>query len=383
MQKFCKCPDGGTDLGRPDRIRKFAPKGFGYSRRKMSDRFQELVEVERMAAQLRARKPGSIRLKVDVLDEIACGSSRFPIYAFELGSPDPEAPVLAFFGGVHGLERIGSQVVISYLGNVIERVDWDESLHWLLERVRLLVLPIVNPGGMHLHRRSNPRGVDLMRNAPVDSLESTWLLGGQRITRHLPWYRGEQDQLERESEALCKWVEARSFESRFALWIDVHSGFGRVDRFWFPYAKSRDPFPRLPEVMALKRLLDRAYPHHVYRLEPQALNYVTHGDLWDYLFDRQRELKGESGGLMLPFTLEMGSWAWVRKNPWQLFSFAGPFNPIKPHRQRRVLRRHLILMDFLLRAAASHERWLPSSEGIERSELEREARGLWYPGIRV
>ena len=36
----------------------------------------------------------------------------------------------------------------------------------------------------------------------------------------------------------------------------------------------------------------------------------------------------------------------------------GRFNPVKPHRHRRTLRRHLPLLDFLLHAVISHRAWL-------------------------
>jgi hypothetical protein len=62
----------------------------------------------------------------------------------------------------------------------------------------------------------------------------------------------------------------------------------------------------------------------------------------------------------LPLTLEMGSWMWVRKNPLQGLSSLGRFNPLKPHRHRRTLRRHMPLLEFLLHAAASHRAWLPA-----------------------
>jgi hypothetical protein len=336
--------------------------------------FAELIETERLATAWVAAGG-----RCEAIAEIPVGArapgARFPVLAFEIGSRDPRAPVLGLFGGVHGLERIGSQVVIAYLASFLGLAQWDESLQWLLERTRLIAVPIVNPVGMYLHRRANPRGVDLMRNSPTEARDATWLLGGHRISPRLPWYRGTEGELEAESAALCRFVEERSFASRFALWVDVHSGFGRIDRLWFPYARTREPFPWLAEVVALKGLLDQAYPHHVYRLEPQALNYVTHGDLWDYLFDRHARERTAGEGLVLPLTLEMGSWAWVRKNPWQMFSYAGPFNPIKPHRERRVLRRHLGLMDFLLRAAGSHRRWLPT---VDRAALERQAHSLWY-----
>jgi hypothetical protein len=118
----------------------------------------------------------------------------------------------------------------------------------------------------------------------------------------------------------------------------------------------------------------------VYRFEPQAISYTVRGDLWDHLYDRHRSL-GAPGAdpsrLFLPLTLEMGSWIWVKKNPRQVFSALGGFNPVKPHRLRRTLRRHLTLFDFLFRAAASASSWLPDGEE-ERARLEDEAFELWY-----
>ena len=105
----------------------------------------------------------------------------------------------------------------------------------------------------------------------------------------------------------------------------------------------------------VQRLLDRTLPNHVYRVEQTAQAYTIRGDLWDYLYDRRREA---GAGCMLPLTLEMGSWAWVRKNPLQALSTLGRFNPVRPHRHRRTLRRHLPLLDFLCHAVASYDAWL-------------------------
>ena len=61
----------------------------------------------------------------------------------------------------------------------------------------------------------------------------------------------------------------------------------------------------------------------------------------------------------------MGSWLWVKKNPRQFFSRRGIFNPLIEHRQQRVLRRHLALLDFAMRAAYSHRRWIPQDSARE------------------
>ena len=80
--------------------------------------------------------------------------------------------------------------------------------------------------------------------------------------------------METETAALCELVKRQVFPSRSAIVIDVHSGFGLVDRLWFPYARTRRPFPRLAELHALVTLLDDTLPHHVYRIEPREATVV-------------------------------------------------------------------------------------------------------------
>jgi hypothetical protein len=163
--------------------------------------------------------------------------------------------------------------------------------------------------------------------------------------------------MEVEAAALIRLVEDDVFASRFAVALDLHSGFGFVDRLWYPYARTRERLPDQPAIAALGGLLDATLPNHVYRLEQTAQTYTIRGDLWDHLYDRRR---AAGGGVLLPLTLEMGSWTWVRKNPLQALSSLGRFNPIKPHRHRRTLRRHLPLLDFLLHATASYRAWTPA-----------------------
>ena len=74
----------------------------------------------------------------------------------------------------------------------------------------------------------------------------------------------------------------------------------------------------------------------------------------------------------------MGLWLWVKKNPRQLFTRHGIFNPLIEHRRQRVLRRHMSCLDFMARAASSHGRWLPD-EG-DRSRHRLAALERWYRG---
>lgn len=323
--------------------------------------FSELNRIEKLAETASALNSDgkAVLVSAETLGNIEAAGRSFPIHAFMIGSRHRAAPALGLFGGVHGLERVGTHVVISYLEGLFAQLEWDEHLRELFSKVRIVAIPLINPGGMFLGRRSNPRGVDLNRNSPVEAqTPPPWLAGGHRIGPWLPWYRGPAGaEMEPEARALADFVKKELFPSKMALSIDFHSGFGLQDRLWYPYARTTEPFPRINEALSLKRLFDRSYPHHIYTVEPQSLNYTQHGDLWDYLFDEHRA-HAQNGGVFLPWTLEMGSWQWVKKNPKQLFSLAGPFNPVKPHRYRRIMRRHVPLIDFFLRAALNHPAWV-------------------------
>ena len=318
--------------------------------------FYEMTWLEKVALQV---PPGS---RVETLTHVTTGDRSFPVLGISVGSEQPDAPVFGLFAGVHGLERIGTHVALAFLESLFARIRWDKPLASLFKQVRLVTIPLVNPGGMFLNRRSNPNGVDLMRNAPVDADEATpFLLGGHRISRVLPWYRGRADNpMEPEAGAMLDFVKREVLPANAALTLDIHSGFGGVDRLWFPYARTKRLFPGMEQVRHFKKLLDESYPNHVYWIEQQSDSYTANGDLWDFLYDTWRDTHGEGDSatpFFVPWTLEMGSWAWVRKNPRQIFSAHGPFNPMKPHRYERILRRHIFLLDFFLRAARNYKRW--------------------------
>ncbi|TXT37656.1 MAG: putative carboxypeptidase [Comamonadaceae bacterium] len=299
----------------------------------------------------------------------------YPVYVITLGNPSPDVPAVGYFGGVHGLERIGAGVVIAYLQSLVMRLQWDSTLHRQLESVRLVFMPIVNPGGMGLGTRANPKGIDLMRNAPIEAHEAVpFMVGGQRFSAGLPWYRGPKGQpMEIENQAVCEVVSSELLSRPFSLSVDCHSGFGSTDRLWFPYAHTRTPIRHLAEMHALKRIFVQSHSHHRYIIEPQSLQYLAHGDLWDYLY---LQAQAQPERVFLPLTLEMGSWLWVKKNPRQLFSRHGIFNPLIEHRQQRVLRQHQLLLDFLSRAACGHPLWLPKPE--TRAQQHAQALEDWY-----
>lgn len=330
----------------------------------------ELIALERIL------ELGAGRLDARVVCNVALpAGDTFPVHVITLGNPAPDLPAVGYFGGVHGLERIGAGVVIAFLQSLVMRLQWDSTLHKQLDSVRLVFMPIVNPGGMLLGTRANPNGVDLMRNAPVTAQEPVpFLVGGQRLSAGLPWYRGKQGApLEIENQAVCEVVATELLSRRFSLSLDCHSGFGSSDRLWFPFAHKRAPIAHLAEMHALKSIFVQSHTHHRYIIEPQSLQYLAHGDLWDHLY---LQSANQADRVFLPLTLEMGSWLWVKKNPRQLFSRHGIFNPLIEHRQQRVLRQHQSLLDFLSRAASGHSLWLPGADS--RALHHAQALQDWY-----
>jgi hypothetical protein len=332
--------------------------------------FAELARLQslrkRVGEQGEVRENGSIEYD----------GQTFPILSFHFGVRGGDVPTLVFVAGVHGLEKIGTQVLSSFLESWLNLLRWDRTLQKLLKSSSVIFYPIVNPVGMHLNRRSNGNGVDLMRNGLLPRSDEAFpIVGGHRLSPRLPWYQGKNG-LEYEAEVLRLFIHKHCFHGNSTIVLDIHSGFGLKDSLWFPYAAHSGYYPEAPRVMAIKRLLDKSYPHHTYTVEPQHFSYMTNGDLWDY-FLSEHQASG-STGLFIPLCLEMGSWTWVRKNPRQIFSRLGLFNPILPHRVMRVERRHFILFNFLLKLVGSPNAWakLPRDRW---NLLERQARRIWYP----
>jgi hypothetical protein len=318
---------------------------------------------------------GKAHMQSRIACEVAVGNRHLPVYELTLGNSDPKLPAIGFFGGVHGLERIGTHVLLHFLRSLLSRLEWDKSLHLLLQDVRLVFMPLVNPGGMSLSTRSNPRGVDLMRNAPIEAADNApFLLGGHRISPHLPWYRGAAGaEMEIENQALCHFVQEELLSRPFSIAVDCHSGFGSRDRVWFPHAHTVEPIANLADIIRLEELYQQTHPNSRYLFEPQSMHYRTHGDVWDYLYLQAQQDKTKT---FLPLTLEMGSWLWVKKNPRQVFSRHGIFNPSVEHRLHRVLHSHAVWFDFLIRATSGHANWL--AKGPSRLRLQERAVARWY-----
>lgn len=362
-------------IKKPDSI---VPRRSLEQRKRLKQHIPELIQLERLI------KTGANWIDAKLENSVEWRGETLPIYSLTLGCKEASAPALILTAGLHGIERIGTDVLLSWLQTILERLRWDEGWQQLLENIQLVLVPIVNPAGMYANRRSNGAGIDLNRNAPVDALDGApWLGGGHRISRHLPWYRGPKNTpMQLENSVLEDILQRRFSNNALTVSLDIHSGFGLRDSIWLPYAHRRQAIDNISSYVALKLLWERGHPQHTYVFEPQSNQYLSHGDLWDYLYLRYRQQVANddySGGpTFMPLTLELGSWNWVRKSPLQLLKLGGLFNPHKHHRRQRVLRRHLMLLDFLCAATRNGNSWLPEGESVE--QLRQVAESLWFKG---
>lgn len=320
---------------------------------------KDFLELYYLNKVIRKLSPLGSMFHYETLAEVQVKGKTFPIYGIEIGPQDKNLPVLGLFGGVHGLEKIGTHVIANYLNALANEVAWNSSLAKRLETFRVVSIPLVNPGGMYLNYRSNPNGVDLMRNAPVDADVKTRSPGaGHYITKWLPWYRGNPQDMEIENKALTQFVKDKMFDSPFSMALDIHSGFGWVDRLWYPYGKTLRAYEDEYLARRLARFLKVTNPFHSYKIEKQSDSYLINGDIWDYLYDGFKEVNTDKARKFLPWTLEIGSWSWLLSQPQKIFQAKGLFHTTNSSKYAVVMRKHWGLLNFFKNMTVHHQSWV-------------------------
>ncbi|MET3130718.1 hypothetical protein AAKU55_000976 [Oxalobacteraceae bacterium GrIS 1.11] len=74
----------------------------------IENKLPELIVLERLIEQ------GRQHLEVRTMCMVSAGGRQLPVYALALGNPSLAVPAVGFFGGIHGLERIGTQVLLAF-----------------------------------------------------------------------------------------------------------------------------------------------------------------------------------------------------------------------------------------------------------------------------
>ncbi|GBF51203.1 zinc carboxypeptidase-related protein [Leptospira ryugenii] len=283
---------------------------------------------------------------------------RFPIHMLEIGKEKAikKNPV-GMVAGVHGLETVGIRILLDFL----EYILYKKSPGYVSEiangKIGLVVIPIVNPGGVALKSRSNPSGVDLMRNSGVEAESAPILFGGQNWTSKLPYYRGKT--LEPESRAVFRYINQYFYHVKDSILpvIDIHSGFGTIDHVWWPYARTKKECVDTALFEKIASYMVELRRHKRYKFGPQSETYTTHGDLWDRFYDHFQEKFSHTGSRFLPFTLEVGTWSDIKENPSKLFRKRGIFNPAKENKFETIVTYRDFLRDFLFLSGTKLKDW--------------------------
>ncbi|TGM34823.1 M14 family zinc carboxypeptidase [Leptospira biflexa] len=277
---------------------------------------------------------------------------RFPIYVLEIGKPKAiKKNVSGLIAGVHGLETIGIRVLLDFLDDLFARktsVLYQEIKNGELG---IVCIPILNPGGVALKRRSNPKGVDLMRNSGVEAVKAPFFFGGHKYSNFFPYYRGKV--LQTESRVLDRYFHEYflNAENQMIPVVDIHSGFGTVDHVWWPYASTHDPCADELLFQKIGHHFTNSLNHFLYRFGPQSESYTTHGDLWDRLYDKFQSISKASQipktSRFLPLTLEIGTWSDISLDPWKIFRKRGIFNPARESKQKSIISHRRFLSDVI------------------------------------
>lgn len=287
---------------------------------------------------------------------------RFPIYVLEIGKPKAiKKNPAGLVAGVHGLETIGIRVLLDFLDHIFRKTGAELLKEIESGKLGIACIPILNPGGVALTQRSNPRGVDLMRNSGVDAEKAPLFFGGQRLTNSLPYYRGKS--LQPESKVLSRFLREYFFPVKNSLMpvIDIHSGYGTIDHVWWPYSKTQKECEDDFLYHQISRHLIQKRNHINYKFGPQSETYTIHGDLWDRFYDaflhKKETINPKSDSRLLPFTLEIGTWSDFKENPLKLFKKRGIFNPVKENKKKSIVSHRKLLTDLIRIAQTREQDW--------------------------
>ncbi len=241
------------------------------------------------------------------LTEPATSVEGRPLLRYEFGS----GPAVLLTGLIHGAELIGGLALLE----AVRRLSTEHHHH------RLVVLPIVNPDGVHRTcqalrggwrvYRGNARGVDLNRNFEWMPGKRPWHPFSGSRWRASPHYTGPAPFSEPESQ----FVADVATEIKPKLSFGFHS-FG--DLLLYPFAHTRRPNPRQAEYLQAASYFVGAQTN-AYRVGPAYGLYPTIGDLDDWLDLRLNTLA---------FTVEVSRPARALLHPGRFFFPFAWMNPL-------------------------------------------------------
>lgn len=217
------------------------------------------------------------------LEELTRTHQGRPVLALRFGrAPDPKAaprPSLLVMGGIHGDEPLSVAIALDVARSLATRGGEDPVVARVLRELTVVVVPLLNPDGLALHRSVTPKerrskqspgrkngrdhdgdgklrsgeGVDLNRNYPF-----RWgALGeaGSTSAKYLRSHRGPSAASEPETQAIV----ALAARERFVASLSLHVGTAAI---LVPYTIPGVKQPKPNEAWLFAEELSRALPQH-------------------------------------------------------------------------------------------------------------------------
>jgi murein tripeptide amidase MpaA len=215
-----------------------------------------------------------------------------PLKVMKISAGPGDKPSILYSANIHGNEMAGNMICMALIDYFIEGYGNDRDVTYLLDRVDVFVVPVLNPDGMartvrqqdrygnvFTITRKNTHKVDLNRNYPfpaeaIDRLKDS--AGSNR--KWMTNYRGPEPMSEPETRA----VDALFDKHRFTVHCNFHTTGGII---LSPPATLPEPQPD-DELHNRMRLAyqEKMFDPYVEHTELQF--YPTIGSLDDYIYHR-------------------------------------------------------------------------------------------------
>ncbi|EGG22545.1 peptidase M14 family protein [Cavenderia fasciculata] len=131
-------------------------------------------------------------------------------------------PQVKLVGNMHGDEIVGREMLIYFIDHLVSNYGIDPFVTYLMNNVKISIIPSMNPDGFELGQRGNLNSFDLNRNFPNEKEGSNRRFG----------------QVQPETKAIMDWSNSRNF----VLSANLHGG-ALVSNY--PYDSTRGRFPSL------------------------------------------------------------------------------------------------------------------------------------------
>src|SRR4051812_16488018 len=122
-------------------------------------------QINQELANLATANPGLVTLKTAPRKSVEGRDIKYVEIANNVGAYDGR-PVYFMMGSIHGDEWAAGEHTMEFIYDVINTSKTNPKVKALLDKVLMIVIPVVNVDGWTKSTRANVRGVDMNRNYP-------------------------------------------------------------------------------------------------------------------------------------------------------------------------------------------------------------------------